>query len=170
MSARLRFLLATVAIGFGGAVLAGCAGGPSLPNLGGAATGTAPGHPAEIYMRIAHGALACWFGPTGRLTATHLFHADADPPASGGRVEIIVHERATQPKPWGLKAFRVGLREASGQTEIEVENIRMPEAAAQDMRAEVFAWARDQESCRRPAEMPPTTSALPRTPAAPARK
>jgi hypothetical protein len=144
------------------AAVPGCAGGPGLPTLGSSiSTGTGSGSPIEVYTRIARAARACWFGPSGRLSKTHLFHADADPPARGGRVEIAVHERAPQPKPWGLKAFRIGLSESSGQTAVEVENVRLPEADAQQMREEVFAWAQGQESCTRIPDPPAATSALP---------
>ena len=68
---------------------------------------------AEIYSRIARGANACWFGPRGRLGATHILHADVAPSMNGGAVEMVVHERATdQPKPWGYKSFRDRRREA----------------------------------------------------------
>lgn len=111
-------------------------------------------HPsAEIYSRIARGANRCWFGGQGRIAKTHMLHADADPSASGGKVEIVVHERAVdQPKPWGYKAFRVALAESAGldggaATSIEVEGTRFPDAEARRMRAEVFRWARGEEGC-----------------------
>ena len=112
---------------------------------------------AEVYSRIARGANACWFGARGRISTSHILHADAAPSMNGGGVEIIVHERAVdQPKPWGYKAFRVVLTESAGMdgtpggggTGIVVENSRMTHAEFQRMRAEVFPWAAGTEGCR----------------------
>jgi hypothetical protein len=112
---------------------------------------------AEIYSRIARGANACWFGARGRLSTSHILHADAAPSMNGGGVEIVVHERAVdQPKPWGYKAFRVLLSESAGMdgtpgaggTSIAVENSRIADAEAQRMRAEVYQWAGGTEGCK----------------------
>jgi hypothetical protein len=175
--------------------LAACSGGPALPGLptGSIAVGLPAGlptlpsvgaagelsqlpHPsAEVYARIARGANRCWFGGQGRIAKTHLLHADADPSAKGGRVDMVVHERAVdQPKPWGYKAFRVvitesaGLGDASGSTSsIEVENTRFADAEARRMRAEVFQWASGDEGCKadptldKPAEVAAPTAVAP---------
>ena len=155
------------------AAAAGCAGGPPLPGLSqistpdismltvGSLPSDAPSHQklpsAEVYSRIARGANGCWFGPRGRLAATHILHADAAPSINGGSVDIVVHERATdQPVPWGYKAFRVMLTETAGMdgtpgaggTSIAVENSKIPEAEAARMRHEVFYWAAGSEGCK----------------------
>lgn len=154
-------------------ILSACAGGPSLPQLPTVGSlGTLPKieMPAvtiepslilvgstEVYTRIARGAMTCWFGPQGRLTATHIFHADAAPTLNGGGVEIVVHERAVdQPKPWGYKAFRVQLSETTGMdgspggggTRITVDNVRMSDTEAPVMRAEVYQWASGTDGCK----------------------
>ena len=112
---------------------------------------------AEAYARVARGANACWFGPRGRLGASHIFHADAAPAASGGAVEITVHERAfDQPKPWGYKAYRITMTETAGMdgtpsaggTKLAFENLRMPDAEAARMRAESVQWADGTEGCK----------------------
>ncbi|MEQ1693622.1 MAG: hypothetical protein ABMA00_20200, partial [Gemmatimonas sp.] len=163
----------------GGLLCAACAGGTALPSLPTGSIGLsvpAAGEPsrfalpsAEIYARIARGANRCWFGPRGRISATHLLHADADSPANGGAVEIVVHERAVdQPKPWGYKAFRIALTESAsldgtpgaGGTSIDVQNTRIAEAEATRMRAEVFHWAGGNEGCKpAPALDKPTETA-----------
>ncbi len=111
---------------------------------------------AEIYSRIARGARRCWFGPGGRIAASHIFHADVASSVDGGAVEIVVHERATdQPKPWGYKAYRISLGEqprldgapGGANATLNVENLRMPPDEASRMRAEVFAWAGGDQSC-----------------------
>lgn len=151
---------------------AGCAGGASITVLpapgatGSLAAATVaavgesthqPQRSAEIYSRIARGANACWFGPRGRLSTTHILHADAAPSLNGGRVEIIVHERAVdQPTPWGPRSFRIELSESpgldgtpgGGGTGVAIENLRFPDAAAGRMRAEVLQWAAGSEGCK----------------------
>jgi hypothetical protein len=137
--------------------LAACGGGPSLSALQmppaetpAAQSDTLQISTSEAYARIAQGANSCWFGARGRLNGRYIFHADAAPPARGGAVEIVVHERVyDQPKPWGYKAFRVALTKGSGYTSVGVENLRMPEEAARQMRAEVLAWAHGSQSCMR---------------------
>jgi len=167
-------LLLFALLGSKGLFLGGCAGGPQMPSLpqlgavadvskiavGSLSSNEAHHHPlrsADVYSRIARGANACWFGPRGRLSTSHILHADAAPSMNGGGVEIVVHERAVdQPKPWGYKAFRVLLSESAGMdgtpgaggTSIAVENSRIPDTEALRMRAEVFQWAAGTEGCK----------------------
>lgn len=153
-------------------VLIGCSGGPALPGLPVASIGqgltslnpvASPGElsqlalpSAEVYARVARGANRCWFGGQGRIAKTHLLHADADPSASGGKVDMVVHERAVdQPKPWGYKAFRVVITQSTGlgggdgvTSSIEIDNARFADAEARRMRAEVFQWARGEDGCK----------------------
>ncbi len=76
---------------------------------------------------------------------------------SGGRVEIIVHERALdQPTPWGPRALRIELSEApgldgtpgGGGTGIALDNTRFADAEATRMRAEVLQWAAGTDGCK----------------------
>lgn len=152
--------------------LCACSGGPKLPDLPAAAALSTAGSvaptlkiepamhqisSAEAYSRVARGANSCWFGPRGRLAASHIFHADAAPAANGGAVEITVHERVfDQPKPWGYKAYRVTMTEvagidgtpSAGGTRLGFENLRMPDAEAARMRAETVQWADGIEGCK----------------------
>jgi hypothetical protein len=179
------FRATTVALA---ALAAGCAGGgaplPALPapvatgslsnaTLAGLVESThQPQRSAEIYSRIARGANACWFGPRGRLSTTHILHADAAPSMNGGKVEVIVHERAVdQPTPWGPRSFRIELAESTGMdgtaggggTGVAVENLRFPDAVAARMRAEVLQWAAGSEGCKvDPALDGPPPAAAPR--------
>jgi hypothetical protein len=131
------------------ALLTGCGGAPSLPALQlPPQSTTLQIGTTEAYTRIAQAAMSCWFGPRGRLTNSYVFHADANPPSRGGAAEIVIHERAfDQPKPLGYKAFRIALTKGSDFTNIEIENLRMPEPLAEPMRAEVLAWARGSKGC-----------------------
>ncbi len=46
--------------------------------------------------------------PTGPLLQSHIFHADAEPAAKGGEVEIVLHERdVTLRDQRGVRAYRV---------------------------------------------------------------
>ncbi len=107
------------------------------------------GLPAEVYSLIARGATSCWFAAGGQLKATHIFHADVDPPARGGGVEIAIHERDIKgEKPWGVKAFRINLIGSGEQTNIVVENLKVPEPIAALMRADVFHWVTGGRDCK----------------------
>lgn len=114
------------------------------------------GSTTEIYGRIAAGAMRCWFAVNGQLKKSHIFHADAAPIAKGGAVEVNVLERdLVGPKPWGPKAFRITLSPASEQTTIAVENLKMPDAIAAQMRADVFQWGQGGTECKlKPIEPP----------------
>lgn len=151
--------------------LAACTGGPSpLPKLAAAPVAGSPqptvgsvglepnsirAGSTEVYSRIARGANTCWFGARGRLAKSHVFFADAAPSASGGKVEITIHERAVdQPRPWGYRAFRIHLSESpafdgssGGNTSVSVENLRMTDDEAARMRKEVLQWAAGVEGC-----------------------
>ncbi len=101
---------------------------PKLPSALAGEPGRFDGRSADIYGLIASGALTCWFAANGQLKKSHIFHADADPQAKGGAVEIAVLERdLVGPKPWGPKAFKVALSQSGDQTTIEVDNLKLPE-------------------------------------------
>lgn len=145
-----------------GGLLAGCAAQSitaSLPKVAPVAgePGRIDASTTEVYSRIAAGAMRCWFAVGGQIRASHIFHANADPAANGGIVEADVLERdMAGPKPWGAKAFKVMLAPSGEQTTIDIENIKMPEATAATMRADVFAWAQGDTNCKlKPADLPP---------------
>ena len=123
--------------------LAAC-GSTSLTETIGVAVGSTvqPEPPVEIYSRVARGALSCWFGVNGSLKKTHVFHADAAPPSAGGEAEIVLHERDTAAQsPRSLRAFRVVFAKSNEGTQVKIENLRFPEAMANDMKADVVRWS-----------------------------
>lgn len=153
-----------------GLLLGGCASQnitASLPTVS-----TLPGEPnrvmgatGDIYAAIASGANSCWFAVNGQIKKSHIFHADANPPTGGGAVEIAVLERdLTGPKPWGAKAFKVALAQSGDQTVLEVENLKMPEAIATTMRADVFHWAQGGRECKLKPHEPPAPPAATQKP------
>jgi hypothetical protein len=140
-----------IAVGMVMVSLAACSGGPDLAGLGqtvgqtvtsaiGGSRIDAPPH--EVYIRVARGAHQCWLGPAGPYRASHVFYAEtASPTAKGGAGEILVHERdRTSERPWGPKAYRITFTVVDGQTDVGIENLRMPDTAAH-MSSDVLRWA-----------------------------
>ena len=125
--------------------------------------------PTEIYAAIAQKALVCWMGPKGPLKATHIFHADAASPTTGGRAEIVLHERdLTQPHPWGQRAFRMEMVGEGGGTDtrITMVNIKIPADLADAMRTDVATWAKGADGCQAQVVRPPAPDPAPEPPAA----
>ena len=117
---------------------------PALPEADPEPTGS----PTEIYTRIARGATVCWFGAHGALKRSHIFHAEAEPPAKGGRSEIIIHEKdSVTPNPRGNRAFRVLVTPSGDTATVEAENSRFPLETGQRMRSDVRRWARGDLRC-----------------------
>lgn len=125
------------------------------------------GTPLTVYGLIASGAASCWFAPTGQLKKTHVFHADAESPFKSETAEIAVHERDfASGQTWGARVLRISLKPAGEQTEISVENLKLPPHVAGPMRADAFDWAQGGRGCRlKPAETPAPESALMKKPA-----
>lgn len=107
------------------------------------------GRPTEIYERIARGALACWFGPSGALKAHYVYHADADPPSKGGRAVIVIHERdRSSDNPKGLRAYRIVIEAESGSdTTVRTENLKLSELMAASMDADARRWGSGGNGC-----------------------
>jgi hypothetical protein len=114
--------------------------------------------PTVVYAAIAQKALVCWMGPKGPFKATHIFHADAASPTTGGQAEIVLHERdLTQKHPWGPRTFRIALSPEGGDTNtrVEMQNIKMKRDMADALRTDVVAWARGKDSCQAQVVQPP---------------
>ena len=119
-----------------------------------------PGTPTDVYALVARGALGCWFAPNGPLKTTHVFHADARPPAQGGTAEIVVHERdATIRDQRGPRALRVLFEAAPGGVRVLTTNVRIASPLAELVARDVEAWARGGVSCQARAEASPPASA-----------
>jgi hypothetical protein len=133
---------------------AGCSNAtpPSLPSLS-EITGTvseAPvvGDPTEVYSRVARGAMACWFGNSGPLKTSYVYHAEAEPAGQGGKAEILIHERdRTKDTQKGEKAFRIAIAKDGEATSLAVENVRLPEPLAKSMEADVRRWGAGSIGC-----------------------
>ncbi|MEW5965097.1 MAG: hypothetical protein AB1749_16235 [Pseudomonadota bacterium] len=141
---------------------------PELPKIElPEATPPVVGTPTEVYTRIARGALSCWFGANGPLKATHIFHAEAEPPHKGGRAQIVIHEKdLTAPSPRGLKAYRVQIAPDGERTTIAVENLKLAKPLGDAMEQDVRRWGVGEIGCREAA--PAWTAAAPAPTAGPA--
>jgi len=130
--------------------LAGCAGSqPPLITAGlPLAVGAASVTPKIAYSRIAKGATQCWFGQTGPLRATHIFHAKVAPPSDGGNVEITVHKRVYRHKtPLGATAYRVRINQAGSGSDVTIVNVSMAPNVAALMRQDINGWIAGQQRC-----------------------
>lgn len=104
--------------------------------------------PAEVYSRIARGALRCWFGAEGSLKKTHVFQARVDPPAIGGSAEIVIQTRDTEnPQHGSLRAYTIDIVPSGGGSHIEARNGRFAEQQANAMMDDVSRWASGKEGC-----------------------
>lgn len=177
-------------LGFAVLVLAGCEGtsllkdGASLLKTesltaaitpANVATNLSSVHPEgtqEIYLRVARGAKACWFGTGKPLDKTHAFEGKLAPESEGGAAEIAVHIRSPdQPSPRAGKVFIVAMTKEGAGTSLVTENRRLPEGLANAMRADVARWAKTGSvecSDLEVAENPISTASI--APALPERK
>jgi hypothetical protein len=151
----LRSGLIRASMGAAVSLLAGgCSGAappvlPSLPQITGALSESpAVGPPTEVYARVARGAMACWFGTAGPLKKDYVYHAEAQPPAQGGKAEIVIHERdRTSENPRGLRAFRIAIAPDGEASSLAVENLKLPEPLAKSMQEDVRRWAAGAIGC-----------------------
>jgi hypothetical protein len=116
----------------------------------------ASGTPTEVYALVARGALGCWFGVDGPLKATHLFHADAAPPATGGAAEIVIRERdATLRDQRGPRAYRISFASEAASVRIGAQALKFDAAIAQAMAKDVEVWSKGGSGCQLRVVMPP---------------
>jgi hypothetical protein len=115
----------------------------------GAGTADRPiGSATEVYARVALGANTCWFGGKGPLKKDYIYHAEADAPSRGGKSEITIHNRdPSQPNPRGAKAYKIKIEPAGEAAALATENIKMPDAFAAAMTADVGRWSKGDQGC-----------------------
>jgi DNA segregation ATPase FtsK/SpoIIIE-like protein len=145
---------ATVAAG----ILSACstASLPTLPKLE-LPVSAYKEEPSEIYSRIARGAMACWFAPSGPLKQTHVFHADVAPPSENAGAEIVIHERdRAAPSPLSLRAYKISISRAPEGSTVAGQNLKLPEPLATTMAQDIQRWAGGKLDCNAntPAALP----------------
>lgn len=127
-----------------------------------------PGTPTDIYAAVASKALRCWLGADGPLKASHVFHAEAAPPADGGVAEIVLHER----DPWlrdqrGARAFQITFtgEGAGSSVRVAITTLRVAPPAAELMVRDVTTWAGGGAGCEmRALSQPPPLATAPPSP------
>ncbi len=133
-----------------GLATAGCGGALPPLELGAFANGQpVAGSAADVYTRVARGALACWFGADGVLKNGYLYHAEAEPPSRGGASEIAVHVKGgIGPSLKGVRAFAISIRPKDETAEVEIVNHKLPEALGAELKGDVERWAAGEVGCR----------------------
>jgi hypothetical protein len=120
------------------------------------------GSPTDTYSALARGAHGCWFGANGPLKRSHVFHAEANPPAKGGAAEILVQERdALLSDQRGERAFRVALIPSGEGTQVAVSRLKLEAQAALAMTRDVEAWSRGSQGCQLRTVLPPLPDPVP---------
>ncbi len=107
------------------------------------------GTPTGVFAQVARGALGCWFAADGPLKATHVYRAEAQPPARGGDAEISIHERdATVRDLRGPRVYKISFTAES--TGVRVATIAMKHElkVAEAMARDVAVWAKGGEGCQ----------------------
>jgi hypothetical protein len=113
-------------------------------------TGVYDASPTEIYVRIARGANACWFGRDGPLKATHILFADAEPPDRGGGAEITIFERDPTVAPENQRARRalkVNIVHDGGRSRVETQPLKLSPDLAAQLPQDVQRWAGGDSTC-----------------------
>jgi hypothetical protein len=117
---------------------------------------SASGTPTGVFTQVAHGALGCWFGGDGPLKASHVYRAEADPPAKGGDAEIVIHERDNSLRDLrGPRAYRIVFASEGAGVRVTATALKFEPKVAQAMAQDVEAWAKGEAGCRLRALFPP---------------
>jgi hypothetical protein len=104
--------------------------------------------PSEIYSRIARGAMACWFSPSGPLKQNYAFHADVAPPSDNAGAEIVIHERdRAAPSPLSLRAYKISIARTPEGTAVAEQNFKLPDLLAKTMAEDIRRWAGGDLGC-----------------------
>jgi hypothetical protein len=120
----------------------------------------ASGTPSEVYALVARGVLNCWLGARGPLKGSHLFQAEAEPPAKGGAAEIVIHERDVSLRDQrGTRAYRISFLSEAAGVRVGMSALKFQLAHAQAMAKDVEIWAKGGIGCHLPAALPPKTPA-----------
>jgi len=102
------------------------------------ASGTSTG----VFTQVAQGVLGCWFGADGPLKTSHVYRAEAEPPAKGGEAEIVIHERdLTVRDQRGPRAHRISFAGETGGVRVTAAALRLELKLAQAMARDVEMWA-----------------------------
>jgi hypothetical protein len=107
------------------------------------------GTPTGIFAEVARGALGCWFAANGPLKATHVYRAEAEPPAKGGNAEIVIHERDASVRDLrGPRAYRIVFAAELSSVRVTMIALKFEPKLAQAMAKDIESWAKGGEGCQ----------------------
>jgi hypothetical protein len=108
-----------------------------------------PGTPTGVFTQVAHGALVCWFGAGGPLKATHVYRAEADPPAKGGNAVIVIYERDSSVRDLrGPRSYRIDFVAEAASVRVTAAALKFEPKLAQAMAKDVETWAKGGAGCQ----------------------
>jgi hypothetical protein len=119
--------------------------GPHQPQE---ASALVSGTPTGVFADVARGALGCWFAADGPLKATHVYRAEAQPPAKGGDAEIVIHERDAAVRDLrGPRAYRISFAAELSSVRVTMLSTRFEPKLTQAMTKDVESWAKGGGGC-----------------------
>ncbi|MEL7374432.1 MAG: hypothetical protein AAGJ36_08215, partial [Pseudomonadota bacterium] len=104
-----------------------------------------PGNLSTIYARLARGLNRCWLREGQGLGRAYVLHANIAP-APADRGTLTIHNRSPSGRR-GLKAFRVDLVSASGQTRVTSTNLKLLASRSRPLSKDIERWAVGSTEC-----------------------
>jgi hypothetical protein len=125
----------------------------------------ASGTPTGVFTQVAQGVLGCWFGADGPFKTSHVYRAEAEPPAKGGQAEIVIHERDASVRDLrGPRAYRISFAGEHGGVRVIAAALKLELKLAEAMARDVEKWAkegaREGADCQVRALFPPPPPAV----------
>ncbi len=103
----------------------------------------ASGSPTGVFTQVAQGVLGCWFGADGPFKTSHVYRAEAEPPAKGGQAEIVIHERDASVRDLrGPRAYRISFASEHGGVRVVAAALKLELKLAEAMAHDVEKWAK----------------------------
>jgi hypothetical protein len=145
---------------------------PSAPETEAATTPSGPhetslvaaGTPTGVFTQVAQGALGCWFGASGPLRASHVYRAEAEPPAKGGAAEIVIHQRDVSLRDQrGPRAYRISFDSEAAGVRVTATALKFDLPQAQAMARDVETWAKGGAGCQLRSLFPPAPASSAKT-------
>jgi hypothetical protein len=120
----------------------------------------ASGTPTGVFTQVAQGVLGCWFSADGPLKTSHVYRAEAEPPAKGGEAEIVIHERDPTVRDLrGPRAYRISFAGDMASVRVTAAALKLELKLAEAMARDVEMWAKEGfkagSGCQLRALLPP---------------
>jgi hypothetical protein len=124
-----------------------------------------PGTPTGVFTQVAQGVLGCWFGAGGPLKASHVYRAEAEPPAKGGEAEIVLHERDLSLRDQrGTRAYKITFAGEGPGVRVIAMPLKIEAKLAAAMTRDVETWSKEgakpDGGCQLRALFPPPPPAV----------